>query len=78
MHLRLQFETNESLINLPAATSAHTTQWTCSPHPVNFYKVEAHSGIIGNEGADASAHTAALTDTTDIALPDARDPFHSL
>eukprot|EP00983_Pelagomonas_calceolata_P108400 1159453-Pelagomonas_calceolata.AAC.7 len=28
------------------------------------------------EGADACACAAALTDTTDFALPDARDPFH--
>eukprot|EP00983_Pelagomonas_calceolata_P018203 570768-Pelagomonas_calceolata.AAC.1 len=28
-------------------------------------------------GADACAHTAALRDTTDIALPDARDPFYN-
>eukprot|EP00983_Pelagomonas_calceolata_P016528 521615-Pelagomonas_calceolata.AAC.1 len=35
------------------------------------------SFIIGNEGADACARTAALTGTTDIALPDARDPFHN-
>eukprot|EP00983_Pelagomonas_calceolata_P025581 803429-Pelagomonas_calceolata.AAC.1 len=47
-----------------------------SPHRIHFYKVKAHSGIIGNERADACAHTAALTDATDIALPDARDPFH--
>eukprot|EP00983_Pelagomonas_calceolata_P110949 1159730-Pelagomonas_calceolata.AAC.6 len=46
-----------------------------SPHPVHFYKGEARSGFIGNEGADACACTAAITDTTDIALPDARDPF---
>eukprot|EP00983_Pelagomonas_calceolata_P056144 1144455-Pelagomonas_calceolata.AAC.3 len=47
-----------------------------SPHPVHFYKVKAHSGIIGNEGADACARTPALSNTIDIALPDARDPFH--
>eukprot|EP00983_Pelagomonas_calceolata_P103608 1158927-Pelagomonas_calceolata.AAC.10 len=39
--------------------------------------VRTHSGVIGNEGADACTRTAALTDTTDIALPDARDPFHN-
>eukprot|EP00983_Pelagomonas_calceolata_P061176 1146716-Pelagomonas_calceolata.AAC.2 len=49
-----------------------------SPHPVHFYKGKAHSSIIGNEGADTCARAAALTDTTDIALPDARDPFHNL
>eukprot|EP00983_Pelagomonas_calceolata_P067201 1149401-Pelagomonas_calceolata.AAC.3 len=48
-----------------------------SPRPIYFYKVKAHSGIIGNKGADTCACTAALTDTTDIALPDARDPFHN-
>eukprot|EP00983_Pelagomonas_calceolata_P064822 1148302-Pelagomonas_calceolata.AAC.1 len=48
-----------------------------SLHPIHFYKVKAHSGIIGNEGADACARAAALTDTTDIALSDARDPFHN-
>eukprot|EP00983_Pelagomonas_calceolata_P112731 1159912-Pelagomonas_calceolata.AAC.7 len=48
-----------------------------SPHPIHFYKVKAHSGIIGNEGANACAHAAALMDTTDVALPDARDPFHN-
>eukprot|EP00983_Pelagomonas_calceolata_P002920 96274-Pelagomonas_calceolata.AAC.1 len=39
-----------------------------SPHPVHFCRVKAHSGIIGNEGADACARTAALMDTMDIAL----------
>eukprot|EP00983_Pelagomonas_calceolata_P064354 1148087-Pelagomonas_calceolata.AAC.1 len=48
-----------------------------SPHPVHFYKFKTHSGIIGNEGADACAHTAALTGTMDIALPGARDSFHN-
>eukprot|EP00983_Pelagomonas_calceolata_P070759 1150920-Pelagomonas_calceolata.AAC.1 len=48
-----------------------------SPHPAHFYKVKAYSGIIGNEGADACACTAALVNTTDIILPDARDPFHN-
>eukprot|EP00983_Pelagomonas_calceolata_P002797 92748-Pelagomonas_calceolata.AAC.1 len=50
-----------------------------SPHPIHFYKVKDHSGIIGNEGADACAHTAALANTTDIALPNAnlKDPFHN-
>eukprot|EP00983_Pelagomonas_calceolata_P076040 1153252-Pelagomonas_calceolata.AAC.2 len=48
-----------------------------SPHPVHFYQVEAHSGIIDNEGADTCARAAALTDITDFALPDARDPFHN-
>eukprot|EP00983_Pelagomonas_calceolata_P066456 1149052-Pelagomonas_calceolata.AAC.2 len=48
-----------------------------SPHPIHFFKVRAHSGIIGNEGADACARSAALTYTTDITLPDARDPFHN-
>eukprot|EP00983_Pelagomonas_calceolata_P058608 1145562-Pelagomonas_calceolata.AAC.3 len=49
-----------------------------SPYPIHFYKVKAHSGIIDNEGAHACARTAALTDTTDIALPDARYPFHNI
>eukprot|EP00983_Pelagomonas_calceolata_P016381 517465-Pelagomonas_calceolata.AAC.1 len=48
-----------------------------SPHPVHFYKVKAHSGIIDNEGADACARTAALMNATDITLPDARDPFQN-
>eukprot|EP00983_Pelagomonas_calceolata_P010405 337395-Pelagomonas_calceolata.AAC.1 len=48
-----------------------------SPHPVHFYKVKAHSGIISNEGADACARTAALVDTTDVALPDAGDFFYN-
>eukprot|EP00983_Pelagomonas_calceolata_P125954 1161259-Pelagomonas_calceolata.AAC.1 len=47
-----------------------------SLHPVHFYKVRAYSGIIGNEGPDACTRTAAFTNTTDIALPDARDHFH--
>eukprot|EP00983_Pelagomonas_calceolata_P075407 1152999-Pelagomonas_calceolata.AAC.5 len=46
-----------------------------SPHPIHFYKVKAHSGIIGNEGADTCA---ALTDTTDTAPPGARDPFYNM
>eukprot|EP00983_Pelagomonas_calceolata_P101282 1158679-Pelagomonas_calceolata.AAC.2 len=40
--------------------------------------VKAHSGIIGNDGADACARIAALTYTMGIALPDARDPFHNI
>eukprot|EP00983_Pelagomonas_calceolata_P064539 1148177-Pelagomonas_calceolata.AAC.2 len=48
-----------------------------SPQPVHFYEVTAHSGVIGNEGADACARAAALTDTMEIALPDARDPSHN-
>eukprot|EP00983_Pelagomonas_calceolata_P005658 186020-Pelagomonas_calceolata.AAC.1 len=46
-------------------------------HPIHSYKVKAHSGIIGNEGADACARTAALMDTMDIAHADARGPFHN-
>jgi len=45
--------------------------------PIYLYKVNAHSGIVGNEGADACARTAAYKDTTDIALPDAEDPFYN-
>eukprot|EP00983_Pelagomonas_calceolata_P047041 1140438-Pelagomonas_calceolata.AAC.3 len=48
-----------------------------SGYPIHFYKIKAHSGIIGNVEADACARTAALTDTTDIALPDARDTLHN-
>mmetsp|Transcript_24768 Transcript_24768/g.67507 ORF Transcript_24768/g.67507 Transcript_24768/m.67507 type:complete len:194 (-) Transcript_24768:62-643(-) len=48
-----------------------------SPHQLNFYKVKAHSGVIGNEGDDVCAQTAVLMDNTDIALPDAKDPFHN-
>eukprot|EP00983_Pelagomonas_calceolata_P017629 553155-Pelagomonas_calceolata.AAC.1 len=48
------------------------------PHPIHFYKVKTHAGIIGNARADACARTAALTDTIDIALPDARDRFHNI
>eukprot|EP00983_Pelagomonas_calceolata_P085383 1156540-Pelagomonas_calceolata.AAC.5 len=48
------------------------------PHPINSYKVKAHSGIIGNEGAGAFACTAALTGILDTALPDARDPLCNL
>eukprot|EP00983_Pelagomonas_calceolata_P081338 1155536-Pelagomonas_calceolata.AAC.2 len=48
-----------------------------SLHPVHFYKVKAHSGIISDEGTDACARIAALTDSMDIALPDARDPSHN-
>eukprot|EP00983_Pelagomonas_calceolata_P014819 470505-Pelagomonas_calceolata.AAC.1 len=32
---------------------------------IHFYKVKAHSGIIGNEGAYACARSAALTAITD-------------
>eukprot|EP00983_Pelagomonas_calceolata_P101879 1158746-Pelagomonas_calceolata.AAC.5 len=39
-----------------------------SPHPVHFCKAKAHSAIIVNEGTDACACTAALTDTTDMHL----------
>eukprot|EP00983_Pelagomonas_calceolata_P085004 1156471-Pelagomonas_calceolata.AAC.2 len=48
-----------------------------SLHPVHFYKIQAHSGIMDNEGADACPRTAALTGTMDVALPDARNPFHN-
>eukprot|EP00983_Pelagomonas_calceolata_P036223 1133151-Pelagomonas_calceolata.AAC.12 len=41
-------------------------------------KLKARSGMIGNVGDDACASTAALTDTTDVALPDARNPFQGL
>eukprot|EP00983_Pelagomonas_calceolata_P017825 559632-Pelagomonas_calceolata.AAC.1 len=34
-----------------------------SPHTVHFFKVIAHSGIVGNEGLDTCARAAALTDT---------------
>eukprot|EP00983_Pelagomonas_calceolata_P004068 132303-Pelagomonas_calceolata.AAC.1 len=47
------------------------------PYSIHFYKVQTHSGIIGNEGAHACARTVALSNTIDIALPDARDPFHN-
>eukprot|EP00983_Pelagomonas_calceolata_P032043 1005888-Pelagomonas_calceolata.AAC.2 len=46
-----------------------------SPHPIYSYK--AHSGILGNGRADACACTVAPTNTTEIALPDARDSFHN-
>eukprot|EP00983_Pelagomonas_calceolata_P057710 1145187-Pelagomonas_calceolata.AAC.1 len=45
---------------------------------INRAELPAHSGIIDNEGADACARSAALTATTDIALPDARDPFYNI
>ena len=48
-----------------------------SPRPIHFFKVKAHSGVIGNEGADACARTAALMNTTDISLPYAKDPFYN-
>eukprot|EP00983_Pelagomonas_calceolata_P114605 1160111-Pelagomonas_calceolata.AAC.17 len=35
----------------------------------------AHSGVIGNEGADACAEAAAVIDTTDISQPDVKNPF---
>eukprot|EP00983_Pelagomonas_calceolata_P002406 80904-Pelagomonas_calceolata.AAC.1 len=57
---------------------AISTMLEHSLHPIHSYKVKAHSGIIRNEGADAQGRTAALTDTTDIAPPDARDPFHNI
>eukprot|EP00983_Pelagomonas_calceolata_P133135 1161936-Pelagomonas_calceolata.AAC.2 len=47
-----------------------------SLHLVHFCEVDkAQSGTIGNEGADTCAHTAALMNTTNIALPGARDSF---
>eukprot|EP00983_Pelagomonas_calceolata_P088290 1157171-Pelagomonas_calceolata.AAC.2 len=46
-------------------------------HPTWIECVKAQSGIIGNEGADACARAAALADTRDIALSDARDPSHN-
>eukprot|EP00983_Pelagomonas_calceolata_P067992 1149720-Pelagomonas_calceolata.AAC.1 len=70
-------------------SDAHGDPPTCRTHPghlkrdrtllqpTNLYKVKAHYDIIGKEEADACARTAALTDNTDIALPDARDPFHN-
>eukprot|EP00983_Pelagomonas_calceolata_P077356 1153820-Pelagomonas_calceolata.AAC.2 len=48
-----------------------------APRQINFLKVLAHSCVIGNEGSNAWAQTAVLMDTTDISLPDAKDPFHN-
>eukprot|EP00983_Pelagomonas_calceolata_P079960 1154929-Pelagomonas_calceolata.AAC.4 len=48
-----------------------------SPHQLNFYKVKAHSGVIGNEGADACTQTVAIMDNTDFSLLDAKDPFYN-
>eukprot|EP00983_Pelagomonas_calceolata_P065422 1148579-Pelagomonas_calceolata.AAC.9 len=47
-----------------------------SPYPVHFYEAKANPGIIDNEGADACARAAALTDAEDIKLPNAKDPFY--
>eukprot|EP00983_Pelagomonas_calceolata_P090595 1157441-Pelagomonas_calceolata.AAC.10 len=44
-----------------------------SPHPVDFLK--AHSGIIGNEGADACARNTALMDTTVLSFKMPGIPF---
>eukprot|EP00983_Pelagomonas_calceolata_P089131 1157280-Pelagomonas_calceolata.AAC.12 len=83
MRTHLHSELIQDISNIPGIRVLNILYYlTClpthdSPHPVHFYKVKAHSGIIGNEGADACARAAALTDTTDFALPDARDPFHN-
>ena len=69
--MRMRYHLHAELIHAISTIIEH------SPHPIHFYKVKAHSGIIGNEGADACARTAALSDTVDITLPDARDPFHN-
>ena len=50
-----------------------------SPSTVTFYKVNSHSGIIGNEGEDHLAHKAAVNLTSDVSLvPPATDPFYDL
>ncbi|KAF5828068.1 hypothetical protein DUNSADRAFT_18267 [Dunaliella salina] len=67
--MRMRYHLHAELIHAISTILEH------SPHPIHFYKVKAHSGIIGNEGADACARTAALSHTIDIALPDARNPF---
>eukprot|EP00983_Pelagomonas_calceolata_P053269 1143234-Pelagomonas_calceolata.AAC.1 len=69
--MRMRYHLHAELIRALSTIIEH------SSHPIHFYKVKAHSGIIGNEGADACACTAALTDTTDIVLPDAKDLFHN-
>ena len=50
-----------------------------SPSTVTFYKVNSHSGIIGNnEGADHLAHKAAVNQNPDISLPPATDALYDL
>ena len=69
--MRMRYHIHAELIHAILSIIEH------SPHPIHFYKVKAHSGIIGNEGADACARTAAVFDTVGITLPDTRDPFHN-
>ncbi|KAF5837018.1 hypothetical protein DUNSADRAFT_4943 [Dunaliella salina] len=69
--MRMRYHLHTELIHAISTMLGH------SSHPIHFYKVKAHSGIVGNEGADACARTAALSGTIDIALPDDRDPFHN-
>eukprot|EP00983_Pelagomonas_calceolata_P084990 1156469-Pelagomonas_calceolata.AAC.4 len=66
MRMRTHFHWHAELIQASSNALEH------SPHPVHSYKVKTHSG---NEGADACARAAALTDTVEIALP---DPFHNV
>eukprot|EP00983_Pelagomonas_calceolata_P083832 1156238-Pelagomonas_calceolata.AAC.3 len=52
----------------------------CTSHSVvasSAVRLLAESRSCNFTGADACARTAALTGTMDIALPDARDPFHN-
>eukprot|EP00983_Pelagomonas_calceolata_P029414 921616-Pelagomonas_calceolata.AAC.4 len=70
--MRMRYHLHAGLIHAISTTVEH------SPHPIHFYKVKANSGIIGNEGPDACARSAALKATTDIELPHAWDPFHDI
>lgn len=47
--------------------------------PVHFHKVKSHSGILGNDGADALAFQAAMMpDEADSSLNQAEKPFSPL
>mmetsp|Transcript_1067 Transcript_1067/g.2390 ORF Transcript_1067/g.2390 Transcript_1067/m.2390 type:complete len:174 (-) Transcript_1067:76-597(-) len=49
--MRMRYHLHAELIRAISTILEH------SPHSIHFYKVKAHSGIIGNEGADACARS---------------------
>eukprot|EP00983_Pelagomonas_calceolata_P035657 1116006-Pelagomonas_calceolata.AAC.1 len=66
------------MLNRPCSTCANLElEGRAFPTPYSFLQSQSPLWHNRQWGADACARTAALTDTTNIALPDAKDPFYS-